>query len=212
MNNSHRNNWMFLLAGLLLGAGIMYAVLYSSTASRVKTIIQEKEVVETVLDTVVVKHKVYVEKKEELDEYEFIDSLSFVDLDSNLASFNDRFTFNRENVTEDQDEDVIISERLVSKKQVTVQSIANSDTTSVEKILELGTNAFANNIQIEFWESPLELIGYELNRSRLKLYGFNPYESYALQLPEQENQLILLHKGNAYHLSKTDRFKRLEVR
>lgn len=179
--------------------------------AKVETVVKEKEVVEMMLDTVVVKEKVYIEKTEIVDAAEDVDSLLIVDVDTTLLLEDTAVVTSEEKEQEQVEEDIIISDRLVGKKQVAISVIQN-DSTNVEDILELGTNAFAKDILMEFWESPLELIGYELNRSRLKLYGFNPYESYSLQVPESNNQLVLVHKGNVYYLTKTDRFKRLEVR
>ncbi|MCC5923137.1 MAG: hypothetical protein JJT77_05075 [Crocinitomicaceae bacterium] len=209
MDSPRRSSWIILLVGLLLGGGIVYFLMAAYNSPRIKTVIQEKEIVETILDTVVLKQKVYIEKTDEYDVSDLNENTP--DTDTNLFITDDSLDLDSFEGVEDQ-EDIIISERLVAKKQIAIQDYAKADTVSVEKILELGSNAFASNIQVEFWESPLELIGYELNRSRLKLYGFNPYESYFLQLTERENQLVLLHKGNTYYLSKTDRFKRLEVR
>jgi hypothetical protein len=211
MDNHRGSKWILLLVGLCIGAGIMYLVMVSNDSPRVKTIVQEKEVIETILDTIVLKQKVYIEKTDVQDTIDLYESTPVSPIDTNLFITEDSLDLDSSEGEEGQ-EDIIISERLVAKKQIAIQEYAKADTASVEKILELGSNAFTNNIHVEFWESPLELIGYELNRSRLKLYGFNPYENYFLQLTEIENQLVLLHKGNTYYLNKTDRFKRLEVR
>lgn len=69
----------------------------------------------------------------------------------------------------------IVSERLIAQRTVTIQVI-QPDSLDTSDLLNLKADSYSKNLVVEFWESPLDLIGYELNRSRLKLFGFNSDE------------------------------------
>ena len=69
----------------------------------------------------------------------------------------------------------IVSERLIAQRSVVIQVI-QPDTVDSSELLNLTADSYSKKLTVEFWESPLDLIGYELNRSRLKLFGFNSEE------------------------------------
>lgn len=104
----------------------------------------------------------------------------------------------------------IVSERLIAKRNIDIE-IIKPDSLDASDLLNLKADSYSKNIVVEFWESPLDLIGYELNRSRLKLFGFNSdelvkikrgYDSEKLtvQIGSANNSVVLL-------LEKSPKFK-----
>lgn len=104
----------------------------------------------------------------------------------------------------------IVAERLIAKRVVEVK-IIQPDSLDASDLLSLKADSYSKSLTIEFWESPLDLIGYELNRSRLKLFGFNAeelvqikraYDSEKLtvQIGTANNSVVLL-------LEKSPKFK-----
>jgi hypothetical protein len=104
----------------------------------------------------------------------------------------------------------IVSERLIAQRTVTIQVI-QPDSLDTSDLLNLKADSYSKNLVVEFWESPLDLIGYELNRSRLKLFGFNSdelvrinraYDSEKLnvQIGSSANSVVLI-------LEKSPKFK-----
>ncbi|PWH87194.1 hypothetical protein [Brumimicrobium oceani] len=114
-------------------------------------------------------------------------------------------------IEENEQEEVIIMEELIAQRTIAL-SAAPSDTSDVSEILKLKTAAFAKEIVVEFWQSPLNITGYELTRNRLKLFGFNPSESISLQLDKIENQILLNTETMSIVLQKSKQFKTLKLR
>lgn len=84
----------------------------------------------------------------------------------------------------------IVSERLVAQRNVLIQLI-QPDSLDPSDMLNLKADSYSKNISVEFWESPLDLIGYELSRSRLKLFGFNSDESILIKRNYDSEKLIV---------------------
>jgi hypothetical protein len=84
----------------------------------------------------------------------------------------------------------IVSERLIAHRNVPIQ-LVKPDSLDASEILNLKADSYSKNIIVEFWESPLDLIGYELNRSRLKLFGFNADEAILIKRNYDSEKLIV---------------------
>lgn len=112
-------------------------------------------------------------------------------------------------VTNDMPEVVeLVEDELIQKILVTVHKI-ETDTISVEKLLDVHTPYFGDEITIEFWESPLQLVGYELSRNQLKLFGFNTYDSIQVFNISNAPSLKVLIGDFELQLERTTRFKTL---
>ena len=114
-------------------------------------------------------------------------------------------------LVDDEKEEVIIMEELISQRSVLLGLLPN-DSTDVSELLKLKSSAFAKDIMVEFWKSPLNITGYELTRNRLKLFGFNPNESISLQLDKNEEQILLNTESLSVVLKKTNQFKTLKLK
>ena len=108
-------------------------------------------------------------------------------------------------------EEVIITEELIAQRIISPLKI-EKDTSDVSELLNLKTMSFADDIMVEFWQSPLNITGYELTRNKLKLFGFNPNESISLQLNNEDDQILLNTESMSLTLYKTDQFKTLKLK
>lgn len=192
---------------LLAGVGIGYLVNFESDKEEIAQQDPEKIYVEKIKKQIV-RDTVEVEKivtvVVEVDSSLATDTVIITDT---LSPKGDR-TANSKN--DDQDE-VIIMEELISQRTISVGAAPN-DSTDVSEMLNLKTAAFAKDIIVEFWQSPLNITGYELTRNRLKLFGFNPNESISLQLDKNENQILLNTETMSIVLQKSKQFKTLKLR
>jgi|GEM_PF-1872229 len=106
----------------------------------------------------------------------------------------------------------IVSERLIAKRSITIQVI-QPDSLDASEMLNLKADSYSKSVVVEFWESPLDLIGYELNRSRLKLFGFNSEEMVELKRDYNSEKLKVLIGNSANSvvllLEKSPKFKSL---
>jgi hypothetical protein len=69
--------------------------------------------------------------------------------------------------------------------------------------------SFSELIQIEYWNSPLQLTGYELSKNKLKLFGFDP--SQQLVLSERNDKGLDVYFDDELHIFyKTNKFTALE--
>ncbi len=104
----------------------------------------------------------------------------------------------------------IVSERLIAQRSVVIQVI-QPDTVDSSELLNLTADSYSKKLTVEFWESPLDLIGYELNRSRLKLFGFNSEEELEIMRMYDSEKLQVTIGAGANQadliLEKTAKFK-----
>lgn len=104
----------------------------------------------------------------------------------------------------------MVSERLIAKRVVEVK-IIQPDSLDASDLLNLTSDSYSKSLTIEFWESPLDLIGYELNRSRLKLFGFNAEEKVQVKRTYDSEKLTvqfgIINNSAVLILEKSPKFK-----
>lgn len=66
-------------------------------------------------------------------------------------------------------------------------------------------------IRVEFWASPLNTTGYQLNKKRLVLYGFYEYKHLSLKYMT-DGRLGLIYFNNTYQLGCEDEFHSLIIK
>lgn len=194
---------------LLAGIGIGYLASLKPDKEEVAQQDPEKIYIEKVKKQIV-RDTVEVEKivtvNAEVDSSLTTDTVFITD----TLSPKDEKTANLKEKDNEQEE-VIIMEELISQRTISLGAAPN-DSTDVSEMLNLKTAAFAKDIIVEFWQSPLNITGYELTRNRLKLFGFNPNESISLQLDKNENQILLNTETMSIVLQKSKQFKTLKLR
>ncbi|MDX1653227.1 MAG: hypothetical protein R3277_12085 [Brumimicrobium sp.] len=197
-------NALIYLFTFILGAVSCFLVLRFTSlieiTPKVKTVVREKIRTKTVRDTVVLT-------KPSTKKYNPSDTLTFEDSLLIAQSLDTLFDPPADEIIVDED---IITERMVSKRNITVIKEV-PDSLDATELLNINANSFSNSITVEFWESPLELTGYELTRNKLKLFGFNPNESITLRLAEDKDYLILKTETLNLILTKSKKFKSLNL-
>ncbi|HLV43154.1 MAG TPA: hypothetical protein VKY37_12810 [Brumimicrobium sp.] len=168
--------------------------------TEIETLVVEKIKKQIVRDTVEIEKIIYSPVNTDTFVYEVDD-------------FSDSLTLEEEyNIyIPEVNEEVIIKEELVSQLKIALDA-PPMDSTDVSNLLDLKSNAFSNEIIIEFWQSPLNITGYELSRNKLKLFGFNPNETISLQIGNEEDQLFLNTDSMSFILQKTKQFKTLKLK
>lgn len=182
-----------------------------------KAIIYDKKEVQTKVITKEVKDTVYIEKEKIVeinrinDAIQEKDTLNFAFQDTLKEGYNQDTT---ELIVENDDSNAelqVFTDQLLSKVTIDLEktSLTNKDSLDTEQIFDLDTEKFNSSIKVEYWSSPLDLTGYELNRNTLKLYGFNPDEPISLIYKEGESFISLKINDINLNLEKTERFKTL---
>jgi hypothetical protein len=136
-----------------------------------------------------------------IESYNYEDSLTYAEDENEYSSTEET----------EETEEIIIKEELISQRTISLEPLPK-DSTDVAKLLEMKSNAFSKDLIVEFWQSPLNITGYELSRNKLKLFGFNPNESISLQLGNNEDQLFLNTDSMSLLLQKTKQFKTLKLK
>lgn len=167
-----------------------------------KTVYVDKVKKEIIHDTVKLTTPVYIEKDP-------VDTLDEISGDSTLQLSDSTLTAFVDTTEEVFDED-IMTEKLISSRELPVDWIT-SDSLDVSEMLNKKASSFNETIMVEFWQSPLNLTGYELNRNKLKLFGFNPTESISLQVKDDKKELIMKTSSFELRLPKTNQFKSIEL-
>ncbi len=185
-----------LTAGWLIGYNLS-----SDDSTKVQKVFIEKIKEKVVRDTIKVKEPVYIEKTYE-------DSL--MNNDTLDVAFDDTSgIFNLDSIDQVIDSE-IMREELMNTRSLEIEWITK-DSLDVSELLNKKANSFSEKMIIEFWQSPLNLTGYELSRNKLKLFGFNPEESISLQVEDDKSELILKTKSFVLRLPKTNQFKTVKL-
>lgn len=190
---------------LLIGLGLLIGFFIfrceeQEVITEVKTVYKDRVQTKTVVDTLVITKKV----TDTLSIYDSMtenDTLSF----QNKSDSSDYVKSNEEVFDGD-----IIAEKLISKRNIPLIIVEN-DTIDQSELLNISSKSFNNSIIVEFWESPLELTGYELSRNKLKLFGFNPNESISLHFDNSKDELLMQTETIKLYLVKTQKFKSLNL-
>jgi hypothetical protein len=200
------SNIIILLAGLLIGAVFMYVIIGigskdSNTQGEFMSI--ETTQFESAVDKA--NKKVKSDKKP-------VER----DADTNTETDDDfSLTEDTTDINLGEEDFDIVSERMLARKNMSIQ-LTGPDTLGVEDLLNLRVDSYGANIVVEFWESPLDLIGYELTYGRLKLFGFNSNDPIRISRDYNSDKLRVQMGENAGSmtlvLDKTNRFKSILLR
>lgn len=205
------NKVVLFVLGFLIGAILMYVlgdffpriIIQHTTISKpnnqlIDTFTLIKEVKST-------NNREFIEELERVDDaaddFLLTDTLELLDVRPDSVSANLDYE--------------VVRDRLLGKKTVIIQKnviTTASDTSAVGKISDkvAGNSFFNKSLLVEFWESPIDFLGYKLNKNTLVLYGVSPQES--IELIDSENGILLLIiDGKNLSLMKTEKYKTLDL-
>lgn len=223
-------NFVLFISGFLIGI-IAY---YLFMPNKEKTIIKDKPVEKVVVKENKQTDTVYVEKTrpstKSQNEIVNIEQIEDTIFNSNSAEENDSLMtdqlddlrerleseINREfqmsKEEQEEEEVIIISERLIKTIKIPLQQNSN-DTIPETDLLNIQTTNFSDEMVVEFWDSPLDLTGYQLEKNRLKLFGFNAEEMPTLYVNKSKEDLLQVKIGQIdLELEKTNQFKTLYIK
>lgn len=207
---------VILLLGVGIGFGINVLLNTNSSESspvKVEKVIIEKVKTKTITDTLIVKELVRVPVLQDslLNDYENnSDTLLLTGITGSNYGDNEQAEPN-ENPEEEPEEDIIVKDELLTKRTLKIEPLP-PDSSDVSELLNLNTNEFSDRILVEFWQSPLNITGYELSRNKLKLFGFNPTEAIGLKLNHTGDRLLLNTETMSIVLEKKNQFQTLNLR
>lgn len=213
MKRSTLLNISLLITGIVLGGFIMW---FFNNVEKEKVTTESTKTTKLVksvkTDTIIIKEKVYIPSEKETDT--LTASQSKID-STDLSNASDSIEiieapiYSIDSDTNFTDDDVvIIKERLIASALIEV-NLQESDSLTVEEAFDLQQVNFAEHLVVEFWESPLELTGYELTRNKIKLFGFDPSENVILSHSVDTDILEVQIGSLSLRLQKTNRFKTL---
>ncbi|PKR80145.1 hypothetical protein CW751_11625 [Brumimicrobium salinarum] len=205
---------------LSFGVGLLILILdnekhvdksQSNSVEKIQPIVTDDFVIKTTqkLDTSA-KYKSTNTTSVEKSNHPINESKEIVDC-VNVAQQKIETKVNDRNQVEEESDELIIQEKMVSSRYIAVQKSAN-DSIDKSELLSLNGQSFSNQIIVEFWQSPLNLTGYELSRNKLKLFGFNPNESISLQKGEESDLLLLNTESMSLKIRKSKQFKSLQIK
>lgn len=102
----------------------------------------------------------------------------------------------------------IARERLIGNKTVQISFPAEfrDSSASAQLNTKFDEQGFNKTLQVEFWESPIDFMGYKLSKTKLVLYGFLPQELFTLTY--QEGDLLVMEvDGKSISLKKTEKYR-----
>lgn len=201
------NRFIIFLLGFLLGGIVIYVlgdffprIVINHTTIKKES--HDREKADTIL--VVKASKKKVEKQPERQKEVVSDTLLIVEEKPEDSIPVDTIS----KVAEDVDAEDIVTDRLLGKKTVLLQNFpVSGDTTASGKLAEkVGeTTYFNKKMMVEFWESPIDFMGYRLNKTTLVLYGISPQESFEL-IYQNKNTLLFQAEETTILMMKTEKY------
>lgn len=140
-------------------------------------------VVKTLIDTV------YVEQKPEIQIERVIEKVDVMNTDTVMLLTNI-------NQNIDSGDYVVLRDQLLHSQRVKIirKDPSNTQTASDKLVNKMSSDhIFADHLNVEFWESPIEYQGYRLNKTKLILFGINPNESF--MLTENQDGFLIMQTG-----------------
>lgn len=192
-----------IIVALSLAVGWIIGYFSKPTESeQIETVYVDRVQQKIIRDTVKISKPIYIKKAED---------------DTLTASLHDSTDYSKDTLTapfmdttEEVFDDDIMKERMLSTRELTVSWIT-SDSMEVSELLNKKASSFNEVMTVEFWQSPLNLTGYELNRNKLKLFGFNPSESISLEVKDESKELIMKTTTFEIVLTKSNQFKSIAL-
>lgn len=201
------NRFIIFLLGFLLGGIVIYVlgdffprIVINHTTIKKESYDREKA--DTIL--VVKASKKKVERQPERKKAVVSDTALIVEEKPEDSISADTLSA----VTEDVDAEDIVTDRLLSKRTVLLQGLpVSTDTSASGKLAEkVGeTSYFSKKMIVEFWESPIDFMGYRLNKTTLVLYGISPQESFEL-IYQNKNTLLFRTEETEIPMIKTEKY------
>ncbi len=181
---------LFLILGILLGASAVL-VLYPTSVEKVEVPVY-KEIIKIKKDTAKFKTKRIIKN---------VDNVVTTAEDTSSYLID---TLNEQDTISIDD---VLTESIILTKTIKVNPLKEIDSTAY--LLNVYVPSFSELIQIEYWNSPLQLTGYELSKNKLKLFGFDP--SQQLVLSERNDKGLDVYFDDELHIFyKTNKFTALE--
>lgn len=109
----------------------------------------------------------------------------------------------------DSNEYVVLRDKLLHTQRVKIlnQQQKNAPSASDKLIEKMSSDQFyADQITVEFWESPIDYQGYRLNKTKLILFGINPNESFMLSI-NPSGYLVMQTGDYTTTLEPTERYR-----
>jgi len=107
-------------------------------------------------------------------------------------------------------ESFIAQDKLLYAKTISLFRTDTLNTTSRKYDTLIGGGNQPNakqNLVIEFWESPLNSVGYKMGKNKLVLYGIQSFE--LVNIAEHQGKLYMKYSNEYYLLDFTTQFKPL---
>ena len=225
MRNIFKNRWLFFFFGLSAGVVLTLLVFkYNEDKDSQKTYEAPTEVILKPEKPDIEKPIVRKKKKKKKPP-----KIEIVSVDSNLIALNNdslttdslpkdtMITEPDSNNYQSEPVDIVVAkdELLFSKQIIPVgdESLFLCDNSSdLDSLLvdNITTNA-GEGILVEFWKSPVNFMGYKLNKRKLILYGILQFDSVNLEY-QQDKLLILHYKNQDFELKCTQDFIQLNIR
>jgi len=129
--------------------------------------------------------------------------------DGSIATANKTNLSSGRNTSVIPEKDFLAQDKLLYSKTITINT--NHETENRRKIDSLIGNIYVEDpvktYYIEFWESPLNSMGYKMGKNKIMLYGIYLFDLAGLSY--QNNQLYLHYLNHSYPLEITTVFKPL---
>lgn len=107
----------------------------------------------------------------------------------------------------------VVRDKQIGKKTVIIQQYnVAKDTSATAKIADkIGEEiSFNRNMVVEFWESPIDFMGYKLSKTKLIFYGISPQEPFELIYKDTESISLVIDE-KTITLKKTEKYKSITM-
>ncbi|MFA6923018.1 MAG: hypothetical protein WC223_02085 [Bacteroidales bacterium] len=102
-----------------------------------------------------------------------------------------------------EDDIVIKKDQLILTKDIEINHESEKQNKNLDSLIDYNQES-KYSLKVEFWESPINYKGYKMSKSKIVLFGINPYENPTIQ--RQNNSICLLYRNDKYLLEYSDEF------
>ena len=194
--NTKQYRLLFFFIGFFCGAVVMFLVLFMENG---ELRLQKKAVNSKDLSYGIRRKEISSQKKNREQQQKKSDLRMAADHieDSSHATFIGHGAFAAETGAE-----VVASDRLLFTRTIAFPSKENQEGDTLHKSFP---GAVSQKLKVEFWQSPMNSVGYQMYPNRLVLFGF--YDSTKVHIIFQENYFKLIYDQDTYSIVPSDQYE-----
>lgn len=199
--NAKQYRLLFFFIGCLCGAVVMFLIFFmkNSELRPQKGVIGSEKMPYETRDPEAFLHRKNKNQQQQKSDSQ-IATIQRKDSSHTMFAGNDAFAI-------ETNSEGVAADKLLFTRIISFPSIENSDVDTLPKHFP-GTGS--QKLKVEFWQSPMNSVGYQMYPNRLVLFGF--YDSTKVQIISHENSFKLIYEQDTYSIAPSDQYESIYLK